>query len=293
MPPAKPPPYIPSVRARRLARSLREYREQAGLGVTAAAASLGWSQPKLSHIEKGRTKPSDSDVALMLDLYGVTSPDRDAILALAQEAERRGWWTDYADVLHGPYVAAEDAAARILSWAPQVIPGLLQTPQYAWEVMKTGYPDDPASVERRVRARIQRQMLLTRENSPALLHVVLDEFVLERPIGGLTIMRDQLHKLVSEARRSNVTVQVLPKTVGAHAGLEGNFILLEFAELLDPNVAYVEGVHGVVYLESPQAGAECKDRFERLEREALDTEESVALIKARIEAITGKIGAAV
>lgn len=279
MPPATDPPYIPSVRARRLARSLRDYREQADFRVGAAAASLGWSQSKLSKIEGGRTKPSEGDVGRILDLYGVTTPDRDAILALAREAERRGWWTDYVDVLHGPYVAAEDAAARILDWAPQVVPGLLQTPEYACEIMRAGHPDDPADIERRVRARIQRQMLLTRETDPTHFHVVLDEPVLERPIGGPGIMRDQLYKLAAMARKPNVTIQVLSKASGTHAGLDGTFILLEFVEPADPPVAYVEGLHGVVYLESPRSATECKDRFERLCEQALDPDKSVALIK--------------
>jgi transcriptional regulator with XRE-family HTH domain len=276
---ANPPSYIPSVRARRLARSLREAREQADIRVTAAAARLGWSQPKLSKIEGARTKPSERDVADLLDLYGVTTPDRDAILALAREADKRGWWTDYIDVLHGPYVALEDASEQILGWAPQVIPGLLQTPEYAYEIMRAGHPNEPDDVERRVRARIQRQLLLSRGHAPARLHVILDESILEKPVGGAEIMRDQLYKVAGEAHRPNVTVQVLPKTTGTHAGLEGAFIVLQFGEPADPDVAYVEGVHGVVYLESPQAVAECNVRFEALHKQALDHDESVSLIK--------------
>jgi transcriptional regulator with XRE-family HTH domain len=274
-----PPAYIPSVRARRLARSLREAREAAGYRVTAAAASLGWSQPKLSHIEKGRTKPTVGDVERMLDLYGVTTPDRDALVALAAEADRRGWWTDYLDVLHGPYVVLEDAAAHILDWAPQVVPGLLQTPEYAREVMMLAHGHDSNGVERRVRARVQRQMLLTRPHPPRF-HVILDESVLMRPIGGRQVMRDQLYRLLSDADRGNVTVQILPLTAGGHPGLDGTFIVLRFAEPDDPDVAYVEGVHGAVYLESAQAVAQCSVRFEGLRAQALSPEESAEVIRS-------------
>ncbi|TYK45137.1 helix-turn-helix domain-containing protein [Actinomadura decatromicini] len=272
------PPYIPSVRARSLGRRLREAREAADIRVGAAAASLGWSQGKVSHIESGRNRPSERDVELLLDLYGVRRPQRDELLALAREVDRRGWWNDYTDVLHGPYVALEDAAHTVLGWAPQVVPGLLQTPEYATEIMRIAHTDDE-DVERRVRARVQRQLLLTRPSSPASLHVVLSEQILHNPVGGPDVMRDQLYRLVSEAHRPNVTLQILETASGAHAGLEGMFIVLKFPAP-DPDVAYVEGVHGVVYLESPQTVADCNVRFESLHKQALDSDASAELIKA-------------
>jgi hypothetical protein len=275
-----PPRYIPSVRARRHARSLRAFREQAGLGVTAAAARLGWSQGKVSHIESARNKPNERDVELMLNLYGVGSPDREAILSLAREAEDRGWWTDYIDVLNGPYVALEDAAAEIGNWAPQVIPGLLQTQDYAREIIKAGELGETSDIERRLQARMVRQTLLTREDSPPNLHVVLDEAVLGRPIGGSAMMREQLHRLASEAGRPNVTIQVLPQSAGTHCGLEGSLIVLGFAEPADPDVAYAEGFFGVVYMESPQQVAHCRLAFERICEAALDPDDSLSLISA-------------
>lgn len=279
MPPSKPPPYIPSVRGRRLARSLREARERAGLSSTSTAAQLGWSQGKVSHIESGRNKPAEHDVELMLDVYGVTTPERDALLELARNAERRGWWTDYLGVLNGPYVALEDAASMICDWSPQLVPGLLQTPEYAREIIKAGLPD-VEDVERRLRARVQRQMLLTRENDAPHFHAILDESVLHRPVGGAAVMRDQLYKLAADVTRPNVTTQILPWSAGTHAGLEGPLIMLRFAEEADPDVAYVEGFHGAVYLESPQRVAECNLAFQRLRDAALNADESAALIQS-------------
>lgn len=277
MPPANP--YIPSVRARRLARILKESREKTApkLGQGTVAARLGWSQGKVSHIESGRNKPDVYDVELLLDIYEVASPESDAILALAREVERRGWWTDYKDILDGPYVALEDEASEICHWAPLVIPGLFQTHDYAREIINTGEHESPEAIERRLKARANRQTLVTRENAPRL-RVVIDEAVLERPIGGVDVMRDQLYRLRSEARRPNVEIQVLPKAVGSHAGLDGSLIVLRFPDPADLDVAYSEGFHGAVYLESQRKVRSCSVAFERLCAAALDVEASAALI---------------
>jgi hypothetical protein len=125
-----------------------------------------------------------------------------------------------------------------------------------------------------------RQTLLTREDSPPNLHVVLDEAVLGRPIGGSAMMREQLHRLASEAGRPNVTIQVLPQSAGTHCGLEGSLIVLGFAEPADPDVAYAEGFFGVVYMESPQQVAHCRLAFERICEAALDPDDSLSLISA-------------
>lgn len=122
--PPKQPTYIPSVRARRLARWLSDYRLQAGLSQDSVTARLGWSQAKLSHIERGRNKATPADVALLLDIYGVVTPEREAVIDLADKADQRGWWTGYPDVFSSPYVAVEDEAALIGDWAPQIVPGL-------------------------------------------------------------------------------------------------------------------------------------------------------------------------
>ncbi|PRX07463.1 UNVERIFIED_ORG: hypothetical protein CLV66_10140 [Actinomadura viridilutea] len=217
----------------------------------------------------------------MLTLYGITSPERDALLTLTREAERRGWWTNYADVFTGSYVALEDEASLIREWEPQIVPGLLQTQDYAREVIRAGRPHvDEHELRRRVMARMARQTLLRREPEPPHLHAVLDEAILRRPIGGWDLMKDQLRHLSKEARRPNVTLQVLPFAVGAHAGLEGLFIVLSFPEESDPDVVYTEGIYGDVYLESPEEIKRCTLAFEELCEMALSPEESVALIDA-------------
>ncbi|WP_055478225.1 helix-turn-helix domain-containing protein [Sphaerimonospora mesophila] len=271
--------HSPTVRLRRLARELRRLRENSGLSPEAAAARLGWSRSKISRIETGRTRASSADVSDICDLYGVDSRARAGLIQLAKEGRQRGWWTAYADVFTGSYVGLEDEAAFIRQWEVQLVPGLLQTEDYARHVISAGRPGapDPDDVHRRVRARMARRTLLSRPNAPEL-HAVLDEGVIRRPIGGPRVMRDQLDALLNSARRPNVTIRVLPYDVGAHAGLEGAFTILSFAEEADPDVAYVEGTAGDVYVESTEQVDRYRSAFARISDAALPAEESLKLI---------------
>ncbi|GAA4206116.1 helix-turn-helix transcriptional regulator [Streptosporangium oxazolinicum] len=254
-------------------------REARGLGPEAAAAQLGWSRSKVSRIETGRTRASTSDVAAICDLYGAGSSDRATLIQLAKEVRKRGWWTAYADVFTGSYVGLEDEASRICEWQVQLVPGLLQTEDYARVVIGAGRPEphDPEDIQRRVMARMARRTLLSRPDAPELLAVV-DEGVIRRPIGGHELMRDQLGALLIAARRPNVTIRVLPYSVGVHAGLEGAFTVLSFAEDVDPDVAYVEGTAGDVYVESTEQVERYKVAFGRIYDAALPPEESLGLI---------------
>lgn len=271
-----PPTYSPTVRLRRLARELRKMREESGLTPEAAAAQLGWSRSKVSRVETGRTMASRADVAAVCDLYGAGSDVRAGLLQLAKEVRQRGWWTAYADVFTGSYIGLEDEASLIRQWEVQLIPGLLQTEDYARVVIGTLRPphDD---VQRRVMARMARRTLLSRPGGPAF-EAVLDEAVLRRPIGGRRVMREQLEALLIAARRENVTIRVLPFAVGEHAGLEGAFTLLSFTEPIDPDVAYMEGTAGDIYVESTEQVERCTFIFERLRDAALAPEESMKLI---------------
>lgn len=279
-PPSSQSAYIPSVRARNLAARLKEFREAAGLSQKRAADSLSWSAAKIGHIETGRNKASFEDVELLLELYGVVGPDRDAILRLAQEADHRSWWTEFVDVLHGPYVALEDAASEIVDWSPQLIPGLLQTPGYARAlIVGDGSNIEPSDIERRLQTRLLRQAILARPEPPRL-HVVLDQSCLERPIGGPGVMKEQLARLVADSQRDHITIQILPREAGNHPGLEGAMIVLRFADPSYPDVGYCEGFFGAVYLENPHQVSRCNVAFEQISKAALKSKDSVALIEA-------------
>ncbi|MGK5553734.1 helix-turn-helix domain-containing protein [Actinomadura kijaniata] len=271
--------YRPTVRGRRLARELRNLREDRGLTLQEVADRLEWSRATVSRVETGQTRPKVEDVAGLLDLYGVPSPERDALLTLTREAGQRGWWTAYADVFSGSYAALEDGASQIRNWDPQLIHGLLQTDDYARAVITAGRMlPRPEDIERRLAARKIRQRVLGRANAPEL-HLIIDESVLLRPIGGRQVLARQLSSLAEAAGRPNVTVQVVPFTANEHAGLDGRFTILSFPDRADPDIAYVEGTMGDVYLESAEAIAKHRDRFERIEAVALSPEESARYIR--------------
>lgn len=270
-----PSTYSPTVRLRRLSRELRRMREEKGLTPDAAAAQLGWSRSKVSRIETGRTMASRSDVAAVCDLYGANSSERAGLIQLASEVRQRGWWTAYADVFTGSYIGLEDEAALIRQWEVQLIPGLLQTEDYARTVISMHRPEGDA--QRRVMARMARRTLLSQPNAPSF-NAILDEAVLRRPIGGRRVMHEQLEALLIAARRTNVTIQVLPYQAGEHAGLEGAFTILSFSDENDPNVAYVESTAGDIYVESTEQVQRCTLIFERIRGAALSPEDSLRLI---------------
>jgi transcriptional regulator with XRE-family HTH domain len=270
--------YRPTVRGRRLARELRRLREAQGLTLQEVADRLDWSRATVSRLETGQTRPKPNDIADILDLYGVPSPGRDALINLAREAGQRGWWTAYADVFTGSYVALEDEASQIRTWDTQLIHGLLQTEDYARAVITAGRMlPTPEDIERRIDARKARQALLEREQAPRV-HLIFDESVLLRPIGGPEVMSTQLAWLGVMAARPRITIQVLPFSTGEHAGLDGRFTILSFPDPADPDIAYVEGTMGDVYLESAEAIATHGDRFARIAKAALSPEDSAHLI---------------
>jgi transcriptional regulator with XRE-family HTH domain len=273
--------YSPTVRGRRLIRELERLRHDSGLSMEVAAKQLGWSVSKLYRLENGRSKISTDDLVDMLDLYGVRSPRREALVQLGRDARRRGWWTAYTDIFTGSYIAMEAEASSIRVNA-HVIPGLFQTPGYAHAVITGTRPSvGPEEAERRVAARTARQDALFSRTEQPEIHVILDEAVLHRQVGGPAVMAQQLEALAETSTWPQVTLQVLPYTAGANAGMDGHFVILAFeAAAEDPPIAYVEGLMGDVYIEA----AEEVDRFNLawslLTAQALDPAESAVMIRA-------------
>jgi transcriptional regulator with XRE-family HTH domain len=270
--------YRPTVRGRRLARELRRLRDEHHLTLQDVADRLGWSRATVSRLETAQTRPRHGDVADLLDIYGVPSPERDALITLARQASQRGWWTAYVDVFTDSYLGIEDESAEIRNWDPQLIHGLLQTDDYARAVITAGRMlPGPKDVDRRIAARKIRQTLLDRDDAPRL-HAVFDEAVVHRLIGGRSVMKAQLLSLAESARRPNVTIQILPYDAGAHAGLDGRFTVLSFPDPADPDIAYVEGTMGDVYLESVEETGQHRTRFEQISTLALSPAESIRLL---------------
>jgi transcriptional regulator with XRE-family HTH domain len=274
--------YIPTVRQRRLAQALRELRHDAGMTQDAAAARMGWHSSKLFRLENARSpRVNWLDVRELMDLYGVPGPHREALVQLARDARKMGWWTPYRDVFTGSYVALEDEASVMRLYCPELIPGLLQTEHYARAVIRAVRPGyDEESVERRVAARLARQQtLLDREASPELL-CVLNEAVVRRQVGDAHVRSGQLRALADAAERPQLAIQILPFRAGAHAGLEGGFVLIEFPSEQDPDVVYVEGIMGDLYLESVEEVKRYQSAFERIQMIALSLQETLTFISA-------------
>ncbi|HEY7489050.1 MAG TPA: helix-turn-helix transcriptional regulator [Streptosporangiaceae bacterium] len=269
----------PTVRHRRLAAELRRLRESAELTPERAAAALGWSRPKLVKFETARTAPSPGDVAAMLELYGASEAYKIALIQLSRDVRKRGWWTAYDDVLPASYAALEDDATEIRSWQVQEIPGLLQTDEYAFAIIRLNNPDASEETHlRRLQARMARRTVLTRQLAPTL-RAVIDESALRRPIGGPDAMRRQLTALLESAQRPHVHLQIAPTTKGDFPGLEGSFVVLSFGGPIDLDVAYIKGVAGGIFVENVEQVRRCRTKFDRISKAALSEAESIALIE--------------
>jgi transcriptional regulator with XRE-family HTH domain len=208
-------PGSPTVRRRRLAAELREIRETKGKSGDAVAAALRWSPSKISRYELARTGLKPREVERLLDYYEITGSRRELLISLAEDAARKGWWEEFADVLSADYqqfIGLEHEASSIAIWHVEVVAGLLQTEAYARHII-SGYnqvePIAPRMIERLVKVRMRRQQVVDSE-SGLQLSVVLDESVLRRRIGDDSVMYEQLQRLVHEADRPNVTLQILP-----------------------------------------------------------------------------------
>jgi transcriptional regulator with XRE-family HTH domain len=268
----------PTVRRRRLGVELRRHREEAGVTIDAVAERLECSASKVSRIETGHTSATPRDVRDMLEIYGVTGPECDELVQIAREARQKGWWHPYSTVLTSAYVGMEAAASSIRAYEQQVVPGLLQTEDYAKAMIRAARPDITGEeVDRRVRVRLGRQSLLTQDDSIDVW-VVLDEAVVSRPVGGDAVMRAQLERLVEAAALPNVTLQVLPFEVGGHVGMDGTFAILDFPEPSDPEVVFAENATGGLFIEKSEELRKYVFIFDHIRAAALRPEESISLI---------------
>ncbi|MCO6011086.1 helix-turn-helix domain-containing protein [Actinoallomurus purpureus] len=274
----------PTIRERRIAIELRRLREQTGLTLDQAAERLGWSRATLGRMETAIRRIKPVELQRLLDIYKVDVRRRDDLAELARGARERGWWHRYTDTLpaaYASYIALEADARSLRCYDALVVHGLLQTEDYAREVIKAGLMQlaSDSEVERRVEVRLNRQALLAERTPPLELWCVIDENTLRRMIGGTAVMRAQYTHLAELAELPNVTLQVLPHKVGAHPGVEGTFAILEFPERYMPDVGYIEALNGALYLEDDTDVHAYSLVFNRLVAEALGLGESAAFLR--------------
>jgi transcriptional regulator with XRE-family HTH domain len=270
-----------------LGAQLRRLREAKGISRDAAGYLIRASGSKISRMELGRVSFKERDVADLLQMYGVTDNDQvAALMDLAREANTRGWWHKYSDIVPSwfqSYVGLETSASLIRTYELQFVPGLFQTEDYARAVSLLGpLGASPEEVERRVRLRLQRQEMLTKPSSPRVWAVV-DEAVLRRPIGGAGVMRDQLKTLSELTALPHVTMQVMPFRFGGHAGTGGAFTLLRFREADLPDIVFVEQLTSALYLDKREDVDEYVAVMERLCVDAASPDETPELLEEILE----------
>ena len=245
----------PTVQRMLVGAKLRRLRTDLDLSREEAAEAIRASEWKIHRLENGQVGFKERDLVDLLARYQVSDPaEVDELLAMAREANAPGWWQRYGDVLpqwFRAYVDLESAASLIRTYEGQFIPGLLQTDDYMRAVIHGAHLDESAEeVGRRVRLRMARQTLLTREHPPRLWAVV-DEAALRRPVGGREVMRGQVERLIEAAKLPNVTLQVLGFDSGAHPAMVGSFSVLRFPDQELPDVVYLEHLTSASYLNKP------------------------------------------
>ena len=281
-----------SVPRRQLGRFLRQAREEAGIALEAAARDLEFSRARMYRIEGGHSPVRSLDVEQMCKLYGASPELTEVLVSLAKESKARGWWQAYGDVLPDwfeLYVGLEAAANRLRQYEPALMPGLLQTREYAAAVCGTKSGATEGEVAQAVTVRVERQKLLARRQpKPPVLEVIIDEAVLRRPIADREGMRTQLAYLSEASQAPNISVRVLPSVVGPHrASVAGGFVILDFpavgARPPEPATVYSESLTGALYLDRPTEVSAYSDAWQELDSLALGLGESCDLMAAIVK----------
>jgi transcriptional regulator with XRE-family HTH domain len=266
---------MPTVRRQRLARILRTLREGAGLTIDQVAAKIETSPSTISRMETAQVGVRTRDVRALLEIYEVNETQRDELLELARRSRQQPWWYEYREVPSATQVGYETEAAFIRQYSALVLPGILQTREYANEVIRAIRHDaTDEEVKQRLELRMHRQALLTTKNAPDFWFV-LDEATLHRPVGGPTVMRGQLQHLVDVSGLPNVNLQVLPFSAGTHAGMDGEFTIFSFSDPADPDLVFIENSGGDLYLERNDRTQRYQLIFSHLLAAALSTAESM------------------
>ncbi|MBO4256093.1 helix-turn-helix domain-containing protein [Streptomyces griseorubiginosus] len=272
----------PAVRRRKLGTELRALRTSAGLTSGEAARLVGWHQSKVSRIETGSSGVKPADVRLLLDAYGVADAQlRELLLVLAGSDEgvgRHHWWHAYRGVLPPTYrdfISLESQASAMRTLETSVVPGLLQTPEYARAVTRAAVGGlDDERLDALVEVRLARQDVL-RADPPLELSAILDEAVLHREIGGPDVMARQRQRLMEAARLPQVRLQVLPFTAGAHVGITGPFVIFSFSSTSDLDVVVLDHLTSSLYLERKEDLQAYTEAFNTLRIHALSPEDSL------------------
>jgi hypothetical protein len=244
---------------------------------------MDWSLSKIIRIENGSVSISTNDLKALLRYYQIVDAERTGeLVALARAARERSWWSMYRDVAPSrllQFIEYESAAVITRNFEPLLVPGLLQTEEYARATIRQFYDRLTADgVDTLMELRMKRQELLDRPDPP-LLFFILDEAVIRRLVGGKVVMRRQVRQLTEIAGKPNVTVEVVPFSAGVHAGMNGSFVVLEFPDAEDDDVLYLESTQGeLIKPDLPEEILAYRETFEQLRALSLGPEGSVTYL---------------
>ncbi|HEX9042641.1 MAG TPA: helix-turn-helix transcriptional regulator [Trebonia sp.] len=258
----------PVVQRRRLRTELRRARLDAGLTQEQVAAAMDWSLSKLIRIENGSVGISTNDLKAILAHYKITDERRSGeLLGLARGARERSWWSAYRDVSPRliQLIEYESAASIIRNFQPMLIPGLLQTEEYATTMIRNLSPAATAQeVKTGVEIRMRRQRILEQAEMP-LMFFIVDEAAVRRFVAGQEALRHQIQRLLDESAKPAVTIEIVPFSAGAHPGMQGPFMLFEFPDAEDEDALYLEGASDNRFKrDDPEEISSFRERFEVL-----------------------------
>jgi transcriptional regulator with XRE-family HTH domain len=271
----------PTVRLRRLAAELRSLRAASGLTREEVVERTGINSVTMYRIEHARVRPQTRTLRTLLDLYGMDRDQQGELVELLRDARERGWLHPYQSELPEQYmtfIGFEGEARSSWNYESLFVPGLLQTEDYARAVITGVLPfASRDEVERRVEVRMQRQEVLQNEN-PLELWGIVDEAALRRQVGGRAVMRAQVRHLLEASELPNITFQLIPLDVGAHAGMPGSFVFLQFADEAIPPVIYIDSMVGDLFLEAESDIRRYRLVFEHLRAVAASPDVSRSLL---------------
>jgi transcriptional regulator with XRE-family HTH domain len=258
-------------------------RSVADLTREEVAERTGVNVATLYRIETARVRPQARTLAALLDVYGLEEPKRTELMTLLKQSAHRGWLNTFATDLperYTSYIEFEAEASEVLNYECLFIPGLLQTEGYARAAIEGALPESTRDeIESRVEARMQRQAVLSKEQ-PLKLWAIVDEAAIRRVVGGRDVMREQLEHLVRITELPTVHLQVIPFNAGAHPGMPGSFVVMNFAEALGPEIVYIDSQAGDLFLEEETDISRYNLVFTHLRAVALSPSASVSLLAA-------------
>ena len=264
----------PTMRMRQLGMELRRLRDLAGKSQTEAAAWINKTDTAISKYETGARRIDVGNLRSLCQLYDVDVTHVAFLERLVRESGERGWWADFGSTVphwFADFLGMETVASEVWTYESEPVPGLLQTDEYARAV-------NPVDADRVVKLRATRQKRLTDEN-PLTLRAILNEAALCRVVGGPEVMRRQIRHIIDTASLPNITVQVLPFSVGYHPAMTGSFTALRFPETPTMNTVYVQIKGGALYVEKPPDVDRYTATFERLTELALNETKTIPFLE--------------